>query len=345
MPRRRCLALSAGAILAPSLSLRAGDTEVAIGKFMKKFGVPGFSFAIAREGQVVRREAHGLANLEEKEVLDVSHRFRVASVSKPITAVAIFGLIERGKLDLENLVFGGEGVLGRDGPEGITVRHLLTHTSGAWKNDATDPMFKEIDLDHGELIAWTLGKLPPRHSPGKRYAYSNFGYCLLGRVIEKVSGKGYEEFVRENVLEKAGAGGMTVGEGEREVEYYMRGEPVTFKMNIARMDAHGGWVGTPTELVNFAVHTDRFPEPPDLLGEESIATMTERGGVNENYACGWSVNGVGNWWHGGSLPGLSSLLVRTADGHCWAACANTRAKGIGLALDRLMWEIVRGVKS
>ncbi len=79
------------------------------------------------------------------------------------------------------------------------------------------------------------------------------------------------------------------------------------------------------------------------MKKESITTMTERAGVNKNYACGWSVNKVGNYWHGGSLPGLTSLLVRTADGHCWAVCANTRSEGIGLALDQLMWKIVRGV--
>ena len=134
---------------------------------------------------------------------------------------------------------------------------------------------------------------------------------------------------------------MEIGSGEREVRYYMNGKPLASKMNVARMDAHGGWVGTPGEMVEFALGVDGFAEPADLLKKESLEEMTARGGVNENYACGWSVNKVGNYWHGGSLPGLSSLLVRTAGGYCWAACANTRARGIGLALDRLMWKLSR----
>jgi len=303
--------------------------------------VPGLSIAIAKGGRIVRREAYGFASLEKQEALTAAHRFRIASVSKPITSAAIFLLVERGKLRLDDLVFGNGGLLGIDGPEAMNVRHLLTHTSGAWQNDASDPMFKELGLDHAALIAWTLANVPPLHPPGGQYAYSNFGYCLLGRVIEKLSGQGYEEFVRESVLEPAGAGKMGVGSGKREVAYYMGGRPLAFEMNVARMDAHGGWVGTPAELVDFALAVDGFPEPADILKEESIAEMTARAGVNEDYACGWSVNKVGNWWHGGSLPGLTSLLVRTADGHCWAACANTRSDGIGLALDQLMWQIVR----
>lgn len=308
---------------------------------MDKYKVPGLSIAIAKDGRIVRREAFGFADLEKKEALGAAHQFRIASVSKPITSAAIFLLVEGGKLKLDDLVFGKAGLLGIAGPDGITLRHLLTHTSGAWKNDATDPMFKQIELDHAGLIAWTLENVAPKHPPGTKYAYSNFGYCLLGRIIEKVAGQPYEDFVREKVLNPCGAGAMTIGKGAHEVAYYMRGEPVTLKMNIARMDAHGGWVGTPAEMVEFALRVDGFPEPADILKKESIETMTQRSGVNAAYACGWSVNKVGNYWHGGSLPGLTTLLVRTADGHCWAACANTRGAGIGLALDRLMWKIVR----
>lgn len=306
---------------------------------MEEFGVPGLSVAVAKDGKLLRREAFGFANLETREKLEPGHRFRIASVSKPITSVAIFLLEERGELGLDDLVFGERGILGMPGPDGITVRHLLTHTSGGWKNDASDPMFKRVGLDHRALIDWTLETLPPEDVPGEKYAYSNFGYCLLGRVIEKLTGESYENFVRENLLKPCGAGGMTVGKGEREVGYYMSGKPLSFQMNVARMDAHGGWVGTPTEMVKFALRADGFPEPADLLQKKSMGEMTARVGVNEKYACGWSVNAAGNYWHGGSLPGLTTLLVRTASGYCWAACANTRGKGIGRALDRLMWKV------
>jgi len=342
MNRRQYLAVSTGACLGGMTGSQAAvETKRLAEDFLEKFEVPGLSIAIAKDGQIVRKEAFGFADLKRQEVLGTDHRFRIASISKPITSAAIFLLIEGGKLKQDDLVFGESGLLGIEGPAGITLKHLLTHTSGGWKNDKTDPMFKEIKLDHAGLIAWTLKNVEPKNPPGEKYAYSNFGYCLLGRIIEKVSGQGYGDFVRENVLKPCGAAAMTIGEGEREVVYYMGGKPVKLEMNVARMDSHGGWVGTPGELVNFALRVDGFPEPADILKKESIATMKERVGVNKSYACGWSVNEAGNYWHGGSLPGLTSLLVRTEDGHCWAACANTRSEGIGLALDRMMWKIAR----
>lgn len=70
-----------------------------------------------------------------------------------------------------------------------------------------------------------------------------------------------------------------------------------------------------------------------------MKAMTYRGGINDGYACGWNVNEHGNYWHSGSLPGLTSILVRTQAGDVWAACANTRKEGLGVALDQLMWRL------
>lgn len=326
---------------------RASVAKLAM-EFMGEFDAPGLSIAIAKEGKFICREAFGVADIKAGKRLNVDHRFRVASVSKPITSAAIFLLIERGKLSLDDKVFGKGGLLEITDPADrlrkITVHHLLTHTSGGWKNDKNDPMFKYLGKDHLELISWAIKNLPQENEPGEKYAYSNFGYCLLGRIIENVSGQTYEAFVMENALRPCGIETMHVagksGRLKNEVSYYMGGKPLNFKMNVRRMDAHGGWVGTPGDLVNFALRVDGFPEPPDILKQESVQTMTKRSGVNTGYACGWSVNQAGNYWHGGSLPGLSSLLVRTSGGYCWAACVNTRSKNLGSALDKLLWKMI-----
>jgi len=315
-------------------------------EFIKEFQVPGLSIAIAKKGKLVCREAFGLANIEAGKVLKAEDRFRIASISKPITSAAIFLLIEQRKLNLNDRVFGREALLGIRNPGErlgrIEVYHLLTHTSGGWPNDKSDPMFQHIAMNHSELISWAIENLPPDHAPGEVYAYSNFGYCLLGRIIEQVSGQTYEAFVRENILRPCGIEEMRIA-GLRpqkdEVSYYMKGKRLRFRMNVPRMDSHGGWVGTPADLVNFVMRVDGFTDPPDILKSESIETMTKRNGINPDYACGWNVNKAGNWWHNGSLPGLTSLLVRTSKDDCWAACANTRSGGMGLALDRLMWKI------
>ncbi|YCM43556.1 serine hydrolase domain-containing protein [Verrucomicrobiaceae bacterium 227] len=340
MNRRRYLTLTTGGLLAGISPARAEVIDP-VKQFMSDHKAPGLSYAIAKDGKILKQRALGFANLETKETLTPQHRFRIASISKPITASAIFLLIEQGKLTLDAPVFGEKGFLEGPAESGITIHHLLNHTSGGWTNSHRDPMFLQDSLNHAELIAWTFAHILPEHQPGKSYAYSNFGYCLLGRVIEKISGQSYEEFVRKNILAPSGAAGMTVGSGRREVSYYTQGRPDTYKMNVPRMDSHGGWVGTPGEMLAFALHVDGFAQPADLLNEESLKLMTTPGSVNEGYACGWNVNKHGNYWHSGSLPGLTSILVRTRGGYCWAACVNTRGESLGSALDQLMWQIAK----
>ena len=111
-------------------------------------------------------------------------------------------------------------------------------------------------------------------------------------------------------------------------------------MNVRRMDSHGGWLATAPDLVRFATHLD-------ILRPQSVAEMTTGTAANPKYACGWAVNNVPNWWHGGSLPGTTSIMVHTGSGFCWAALLNSRESrgNTGGALDDMMWQMVRKVKS
>ncbi len=347
MNRRRSLYLlsaTATAMSPRSLSGQGGGRFEEIAKqFMKDFNVPGLSVAFAKKGVMKRREAFGFLNVGVGAVLSPDHQFRIASVSKLITAAAIFKLIEVGRIGLTEPVFGSGGILPYDGPEELTVYQLLTHTSGGWPGGENDPMFQKPDYNHTKLIEWALKEYPLTHPPGNSYAYSNFGYCLLGRVIEAKTNQRYETYVRGDILSPCGVTMMHLGAkqpGRNEVQYYdENGKVVTYPMEIRRMDAHGGWVGSPTELVEFGLCVDSFPDPPDILKDDTVKAMTYRGGVNPGYACGWNVNEAGHYWHTGSLPGLTSLLVRTKSGEVWAACANTRRDGMSLALDELMWKL------
>ncbi len=176
--------------------------------FRTKYAVPGLSVAIAHQGQLVYDEAFGMADVEHEERATPSHRFRIASLSKPITACAIMDLVESGRLRLEDRVFGRGGVLATDygrtpygrNIENITIEHLLTHTSGGWPKDATDPTFRNVTLNRTELISWTLDNMPLTSVPGQAYAYSNFGFMVLGRVIEVVTGNFYEAHIQRRIL-------------------------------------------------------------------------------------------------------------------------------------------------
>jgi len=330
--------------------------------FMRKFDVPGLSVAIARAGRLVYENPFGESNRQSRERLTVSNLFRIASVTKPITSTAIFTLIERGKLRLHDKVFGPGAVLGtefgkppyKQGVDEITIDHLLTHTCGGWDNSNDDPMFENVGMDHAQLVTWTLDTKPLKNPPGTHFAYSNFGYCVLGRVIEQVTGRAYDDFVREGILGPCGVRDMRISGNtleERfpeEVIYYGQGGEIPYDMNVRRMDSHGGWLATPRDLVLFLNHVDGLKSTPNILKPETIKMMTTPSPVNAGYARGWAVNSAPNWWHNGSLPGTMTIMVRTASGFCWAALANTRATGqpdMGLALDNMVWDMARKVST
>ena len=366
-------ALAAGALWLKrspeeKISLRERTAMQSVAEtFMTKFSVPGLSVAIARQGVLVYNEAFGLADREQRQALTPSHLFRIASVSKPITSVGIFTLIEKGKINLQDTVFGRGGILGNDYGtppyktyiREVTVDHLLTHSAGGWPNDDSDPMFQFPQYSHAELISWTLDNLPLQHPPGEHFAYSNFGYCVLGRIIEKVTQVPYEEYIRREVLRPCGIDQMQIAGNTRDVRapneviYYEQNAADPYSMNVRRMDSHGGWLASSSDLVRFAVSIGGIKSQPGLLRPDSITTMVTPGPANPRadevkYARGWNVrnNGRGNWWHAGSLPGTTSILVRTARGFCWSALTNTRGpeEEIGPAMDRMVWEMAGQVK-
>ncbi|MGA2097902.1 MAG: serine hydrolase domain-containing protein [Candidatus Acidiferrum sp.] len=328
--------------------------------FMRKFDVPGLSVAISRGGRIVYENAIGESDRTADERLATSSLFRIASVTKPITSAAIFTLIEKGQLQLQDRVFGANAVLGtkygnppyKGFVEDITIDHLLTHTCGGWDNSNDDPMFANPAMDHFQLISWTLDAHLLKNPPGSHWAYSNFGYCVLGRVIEQVSGRAYADYAQGAILGACGvrdmriAGNTVTERAANEVIYYGQNGEDPYNMNVTRMDSHGGWLATPKDLVLFLNHVDGFKATPNILKPETIRQMTTPSAANSRYARGWAVNNLGNWWHSGSLPGTSTIMVRTSAGYCWAALTNTRGKqGMDLALDNMVWEMARKVRA
>jgi CubicO group peptidase (beta-lactamase class C family) len=335
--------------------------------FMEKYSVPGLSISITRHGKFVYEHQFRMADSEEAQQLLPASLFRIASVTKPITSLTIFTLIEKGRLNLNDKVFGPSGILDEKFGKppykqyltDITVDHLLTHTCGGWPNDSSDPMFRYNSWDQAKLISWVLDTLPLTSPPGLRWTYSNFGYCLLGRVIEQVTGQPYADYVQANVLAPCGitdmriAGNKLKARAPNEVAYYGQYSEDPYQMNVTRMDSHGGWIATPTDLAIFLDHVAGAPNIPSLLKPETIKIMTTPSPAypqssSGKYARGWMVrnNGAGNWWHNGSLPGSTTIMVRTSTGMCWAALTNTRTQPsneIDDALDQMVWDMVRQV--
>lgn len=359
-------------------------------KFVRANRVPGAALAVTRDRRLVYARGFGWADKEAREPVQPDALFRIASVSKPITAVAVLQMIEGGHLRLDDKVFGllectphvEAGAAPDPRLADITVRHLLQH-SGGWDREQS---FAPMGLRGTTSIATTLGVPPPGRpedvmrymaglpldfDPGSRRAYSNFGYLILGRVIEHVSGRSYEDYVKTRVLAPLGIKSMRIGRMSRderapnEVIYYdyrgrtrealfgpRRGEAVPFPYarSIEIMDAHGGWIASAIDLVRFASAFDD-PGRCRILGEQTIDLMFKRPagtlGLDADgqpaaryYACGWNVrpkgNGTQNAWHGGAIEGTSALLVRRHDGINWAVLFNTYANGAGERLAGLI---------
>jgi CubicO group peptidase (beta-lactamase class C family) len=343
--------------------------------FMETYQVPGLSVAIAIRGKPAYIEAFGVADREAGEALTTQHRFRIASISKPITSTGIFTLIEAGKLQLDSHVFGPNSILGDDYPtppnhrsniEQITIEHLLTHTTGGWQSGAGDPMGLDNKMNHRELIVWALEHNGLADPPGKSFAYSNFGYCILGRVIEKLTGQTYEQYIKDNVLGHCDISDMRIAgntleeRATNEVKYYDQTGRDPYGMNVARMDSHGGWIATPSDLTAFFIHINGFRDTDQLLSDDTLRTMTTpttssyaKGlfGMNTpatadpSYAKGLFVNWSNNWWHGGSLPGTETISVRTNADFCWSAFTNTQSKFQDMfpSLDQLVWHMAVSV--
>ena len=328
-------------------------------RFVKKQGVVGASVGIVKDGQLVYAKGFGYADVDSKQAVAPHHQFRIGSLSKLITTVAIMKLREEGKLSLDDKVFGTEGILNtslyqdiRDTKRAnsITVEHLLSHTAGWSKRTYGDPMFIPLKIaeemnvpapaDLNTIIKFVLSK-PIPYRPGTRYDYSNFGFGLLGKVIEAVSGETYEQYVQNNLLAPLSIYGMRLAKNrpedrfEDEVRYYDlspnnirpsiygTGEvvPNTYSFNIEALSAAGGWVATPTDLLRFLLAVDGLSNTPDILSNESLLAMIEPA-TGRPY--GWRGASIGGtWWRTGTLAGTSALLKRFENGISWVVLTNT----------------------
>lgn len=351
--------------------------DVQVQQFMQARQVPGAALAVLKDDRLVYARGYGWADRDAQVPARADTLFRIASLSKPITALAVLKLVEQGKLELDTPAFGllkleplpsGKGAVDLRLAQ-VTVRHLLHHTAGWDSTRSFDPMFRsrQIARAAGEpppasprtIIRFMLGRALD-FDPGSRYAYSNFGYCVLGRVIEAVTGLSYETYVQQQLLAPLGIRRMRIGQSRRstdgEARYYTA-KPTTARSVFAdgpaqvpwpyggfcleSMDAHGGWIASVLDLARLTAAL-RAPERHGLLRPATLKTMVapppppvsrrSDGSLEPSwYGCGWSVRPVGqtgrfNCWHTGSLPGSYGLWVLRWDGLSWVVLFNQRSE-------------------
>jgi CubicO group peptidase (beta-lactamase class C family) len=325
--------------------------------WMQTWAVPGAVLSLASQGQLVFSRGYTW-DTADAEVVQPDALFRIASASKPITSVAIHQLIERGLLSYNTRLVD---VLDLQPPPGsaadsrledVTIDHLLYHTGG-WDRDQTyDPMFLDgliaaslgvdLPISKYDIASYMTGQ-PMQFDPGARYVYSNYGYCLLGMIIEKITGRDYSEWVAENIFQPIGVGRPRRGHTaihERapgEVRYYGTGGDDPYRWNIENMDAHGGWIVAAPDYVRFlSALFDDFDASP-LLSRQSIQNMVRvNNATSEYYGRGWVVvqeDGQMVYSHSGSLPGTLTQTRWAEPGIAFAAFINTRKNMADLELE------------
>lgn len=329
-----------------------------VAAFMQKHQVPGVSIALIKDERLVFAKGYGKMNKNTGTAVGPTSLFRVASVSKPITSVAMMKLRESNPSLLNKKVFGNGALLGNNygansysnREKQIRVQHLLEHTAGGnqwnnkWDGNAGPPMFQQLGFNHSQLIGWVLDNRNPEKTPGAKNDYSNFGYCVAGRVIEAKTGQTYENYVRNSIFKPMGinrlyvAGDKASERRYNEVTYY-GDSPYTMK--VKRMDAHGGWLGSSIDLARFLVHTDGKTNKPDVISTSSYNTMVTPSAANSGYAKGWSITGS-NEWHNGSFDGGGAIIVQAGNGLSWVLLMNKRWESDA---DGMMWDIVNGINN
>ncbi len=334
-----------------------------INDFLLRNKISGASVAVTRKGRLVYAKGYGYAQLEDSIPVYPQHLFRVASVSKLVTAITIMKLLEEQKLRIDDKVFGSEGILHEfsntdtidNRLEEITVRHLLNHTAG-WSPRMGDPVFnslyvaRKLKIDPpakaDDIIRYALGnKLADK--PGNKYHYSNLGYVILGRIIEKITGMNYEEYVQFAILHPLGIYDMHIGNSFEpdlylnEVRYYhYSGIPDVWAYNgskqlvplvyggnnMALLGAAGGWVASAPELAKLLVAIDGFDSSPDILSRHSLQVMTTPQGPKRRLI-GWrGTDGRGTWWRTGTIAGSAALIMRHPNETNWVLMVNTSTK-------------------
>jgi CubicO group peptidase (beta-lactamase class C family) len=340
--------------------IQALDQNVAA--FMQQYNIPGLSIAVTLNDRLVYAQSYGQAVVETNTAATNLSQYRISSLSKQITSAVVMKLIDQGKIHMTDKVFGPGAILGTmygaqpygPGITNITVDNLLHCTSGGWLDDNTDPLGTNNGMSSQQIITWGLNNVPLLDTvPGRSYYYSHFGYVILGRVIEQVTGLSYVQAAQQLVLQPSGindmqlAGNTLASRQTNEVEYYAQIAGEAYGWNINRQDAANGWIATATDMARFLTHVDGLSSQT-FLSNNALQIMSAGSYANPSYACGWEVNQY-NWFHHGNLPGTgTSQAITTQFGnfnYVILTNGSNPARSFSGDMDNIFWNALPNINS
>ena len=322
------------------------ETDKVFERFHRQRGTPGLVYGIVIDGQLVHLKAFGVREVESKSPVTADTVFRIASMTKSFTALAVLKLRDAGKLSLEDPVskwipeFARMEYPTRDA-DPIRVRHLLSHTAGFPEDNPWGD--QQLGISDAELDAWLKKGIPFSTTPGMAYEYSNYGFALAGRVIQKASGRPYGEYLEKEILAPLGMNSSTlepsaVPAGQRAIGYrklpsgqYQEEKP----LRHGAFGAMGGLLVSSNDLARYVAYMlDAFPPRDDAergpVRRSSVREMQQMWRISDLTATGATserpllVTTAGYGFglrisrdcrfqhivgHGGGLPGFGSYMM------------------------------------
>ena len=279
----------------------------------------GATVLVSRNGKIIYQKALGMANVELNIPMQMDNVFRIASITKQFTAIAILQLMEQGKLNLQDEITRFLPGYPMQGAK-ITIEHLLTHTSGIRDYASIkDTMQRgKMDFTPAQMIGYFQNQ-PMRFAPGEKYEYSNSNYFLLGYIIEKITGKPYQQYLEDNFFRPLGmsnsaydsetkiiqkrAAGYTMGE---------KGLENAATLSMTQPYAAGAILSTAEDLLkwNQALQSYKLVKKETL--EKALSRYTLSNGQKINYGYGFRFGFIQespSIWHGGLINGFITMAM------------------------------------
>jgi len=317
MPRRRIswffLVLL---LLMASVLARADKTDDFVTTELKRQHIPGLSLAIVKDGKIIKAAGYGVANIKFKTAATPETVYKIASVSKQFIATGIMLLVQEGRLGLDDPVSNYlEGTPATW--KAITIRHLLTHTSGLVREaPGFDPFKIQSDVD----VIKSAYPLPLRFAPGTREEYGNLGYFALAEIIRKASGRPWVDYLSENVFKPAGMQTTyptnTTVSLPNMAKGYVDNDKLLDAKDWPALRPSGAFFSTVLDLAKWdaILYTDRILS--DSSRQQMWTPVTLNDGASHPYGFGWELGSFRDHklvHHGGGMPGFRSEFARFVD--------------------------------
>lgn len=301
-------------LLTMSAAVRADKVDDYVKAEMERQHLPGLSLVVIKDQKIVKVQGYGLANIELNVLATPETVYKIGSVSKQFIATGIMMLVQEGKLKVDDNI--SEYLEGT--PESwkpITIRHLLTHTSGLIREaPGFDPLKIQSDAD----VIKTAYPLPLRFTPGEKYEYCNVGYFTLAEIIRKVSGKPWGEYLSERLFKPLGMNATRTTDmrdlvPNRANGYIWRDGKFQNAAIFFALRPSGAFLSTVVDLAKWeaALATQKVLSQSVL--DQMWTPVKLNNGKTEQYGFGWQLEDVGGHKlvnHGGSLPGFRAQFAR-----------------------------------